>query len=482
MNREQLVMLLPLLILAATPVVLLLVLAFHRDHRMTVGLTLFGLLMTLIGLAAVVPHAPRQVTPLIVIDRFAIFYIALFVLAAAAVALLAYGYLKHQDERPCEFYVLLLLATLGCAVLAASTHFASFFLGLETLSVSLYAMIAYTRGRERCIEAALKYLVLAGSSSAFLLFGMALVYAALGTMQLEEIARAATAAGAGVWLLSGIGMIIIGIGFKLAVVPFHMWTPDVYEGAPAPVAAFIATVSKGAVFALVLRYFGRLGMQGYSSLLFLFALIAIASMFVGNLLALLQDNLKRLLAYSSIAHLGYLLVAFLAGRSLAVEAATFYLVAYFVTTLAAFGVITALSSHWRDRDELEEYRGLFWRRPWLAGILAASLLSLAGIPLTAGFVGKFYILLAGARGTLWSLLIMLVVSSVIGLFYYLRVIVAMVDRVPKRLEEAPLPTAGSWSVAGGATLFVLISLLLLLGVYPGPLITWVREATSTLPF
>lgn len=475
MNLTQLLALSPLWILALTATGLLFILAFHRSHRLTCSLTLAALLIA-VGAALMLRHGPPlEVTRLLVIDRFAVFYIILLLLDAAVVALLAFGYLERDGIQPDEFHILLLLAVFGCVVLVCATHFASFFLGLEILSVALYAMIAYTRTRERAVEAALKYLILAGTSSAFLLFGLALIYAALGTMRLDAVAHAAVTTR-DLWLRAGLGLIVVGAGFKLAVVPFHMWTPDVYEGAPAPVAAFIATASKGAMFALLLRAFGPLGAGKHQAFDALLTFIAIASMFGGNLLALMQDNVKRILAYSSISHLGYLIVAFLAGSTIGAEAATIYLVAYFITTLAAFGVVAALSPAGRDFDQVGDYRGLFWRRPWLAGILAASLFSLAGIPVTAGFVGKFYVLTAGGRAGLWTLLILLVTSSVIGLFYYLRVIVALVDRTPARADEEPAG-AGPVAVTGGLALGAMLVLLILWGVYPGPLIGWIRAAT-----
>ena len=266
-------------------------------------------------------------------------------------------------------------------------------------------------------------------------------------------------------------LISVGIGFKLAVVPFHMWVADVYEGAPAPVTAFIATVSKGAVFALLLRFFLPAEMlRGNAPGVFL-AAIAVASMVAGNLLALFQDNVKRLLAYSSIAHMGYLLVAFLAGGPLRVTAVVFYLIAYFISSLGAFGVVTVLSGPERDADRLEDYRGLFFRRPWLAGAFTAMLLSLAGIPLTVGFIGKFTILAAGVGDFLWILVGTFVVTSAIGLFYYLRVLVAL---------YSPLPTAAGVAAppmpAGVLALTILTALLLGLGIYPGPLL----EAISAL--
>jgi NADH-quinone oxidoreductase subunit N len=264
------------------------------------------------------------------------------------------------------------------------------------------------------------------------------------------------------------------MGFKLALVPFHLWTPDVYQGAPAPISGFIATVSKVAVAALLVRLFTLMNIHAYRPLLLLFTAIALASMVVGNLLALLQNNVKRILAYSSIAHLGYLLVAFLAGGPLGVTAVTFYLVAYAVTTLGAFGVISVLSVEKGDADRLDQYRAIFWRRPWVSGIFVATLLSLAGMPLTAGFVAKFYLVVAGVGSALWLLVITLVVTSGAGLFYYLRIIATMFSSERDVSEVAP--AASSVSPAGAAILAALSLLLLYLGVSPTPLIRMIQAA------
>jgi NADH-quinone oxidoreductase subunit N len=357
---------------------------------------------------------------------------------------------------------------------------------LEVLSVSLYGLIAYLRTDRRGVEAGIKYLILAAVSSAFLLFGMALIYASLGTMEFSKISSAFNQAGAGNFLvLSGFSLMIVGIGFKLAVVPFHLWTPDVYEGAPAPVTAFVATVSKGGVFAILLRFFWESGSSRNSSLLLIFSIIAIASMFAGNLLALMQTNVKRILAYSSIAHLGYLLVAFLAGGSLAVESVTYYLVAYFITTIGAFGVVSALSGKEQDADAMENYRGLFWQRPWLAAIFTAMLLSLAGIPLTAGFVGKFYVLAAGVNKALWALVVILVINSAIGLYYYLRIVIAMYAQpeiIPTNLTENrdSVPFSPRLTVGGSALLSLLTLLLIWFGVYPAGLMQIIETMAAAL--
>ncbi len=476
MNKTALLTLLPLLVVACTAVVVMLVIAFYRNHRITAAITITGLLAAASLIPAIMPMTPRSVTPLLVIDAYALLYLCLFFLAGSVVAALSCTYLERHDEHPEEFYLILLLATLGAGVLAASTHFASFLLGIEMLSVSLYVLAAYLRSTSRGIEAGVKYLVLAAVSSSFILFGMALVYAEIGSMEFAWIASQIAAPRVhSLTLLSGFCLIVVGTGFKLAVVPFHLWTPDVYEGAPAPVTAFIATVSKGAVFALILRLFSSVDIHAYQSLVLIFTVIAIASMFAGNLLALLQKNIKRILAYSSISHLGYLLVTLLAGGAAATAAAAFYLTAYFITTLGAFGVVSALSDRNRDADRIEDYQGFAWRNPWLAGVFTLMILSLAGIPLTAGFIGKFYVVAAGVGSTLWLLVFILVINSVIGLFYYLRIIVALYERSAE--QAAPLP---AHSLPETIVLAVLTVLLVWLGIYPGTVIEIIQKSMQSL--
>jgi NADH-quinone oxidoreductase subunit N len=479
MNGTDLIAILPFLVVSGAVTIVMLGIAFYRNHRLTAFLSLLGLTLSLFAIGPASYAAPRQVTPLFVIDGYALFYMGLIFAASIAVLLLSYGYLAARREQPEEFYLLVLVATLGAIALVASDHFASFFLGLETLSISLLGLIAYPRDHENPIEAGIKYLILAGVSSALLLFGMALVYARLGTLEFDRIAALLStidAASPDLYWLTGLALIFTGIGFKLSVVPFHMWAPDVYQGAPAPVAAFVAVVSKGAMFALLLRYFFTANAYGFGPVPMMIQIVAIASILVGNLLALLQTNIKRILAYSSIAHLGYLLVAFLAGGALQGEAVTYYLVAYVVMTLGAFGIITVLSasSATAEIEELDEYRGLIWRRPWLGGIFAAMLLSLAGIPLTMGFIGKFYAIAAGVSAAMWPAVIALIVGSIIGLFYYLRVIVAICTPAP----EGAAAYAGAVPQAGGATLAVLTLVLIWLGVYPTPLVHLIQVTVT----
>jgi len=475
MSYAEVMAVLPFIIVAVSVLATMLAISICRDHRLTVTLSVAGLALAICSLPAVSSFMPQRVTALLIMDNYAFFFMGLIFSATIAVALFSYGYLERRNVIREEFYLLLLLASLGAAVLVASSHFISFFLGLETLSVSLYALLAYLRTDERGLEAAIKYLILAAVSSAFLLFGMALLYAQFGTMEFVKLSIQATRADTGsLMLLAGTVMVISGIGFKLALVPFHMWTPDVYEGAPAPVTAFVATVSKGAVFGLLLRYFGRPDIPLNSSLFQVFSVIAVASMTIGNLLALFQTNIKRILAYSSIAHLGYLLVAFLAGGPFMVTSVTFYLVAYFITTLAAFGTIIFFSGADSEAETLEHYRSLAWRRPWGTGIFIAAILSLAGIPLTAGFLGKFYVLSAGVHSSLWFLVIMLIINSSIGLFYYLRIIRVMYHGPEEDAGDCHC-SPSSMSTAGSIMLAVLLFLLLWLGIYPGPMIEIIRS-------
>ena len=463
----------PFTLLGVVTIVVMLLIALRRSHRLAALSTIGGLLLCCIALPLAAPAAPIAVTPLFLVDGTTLFYSGLVLGSALVIAILSYAYLGGREQAPREeYYLLLLTATLGAAVLPASVHFASFFLGLETLSISLIGLIAYASPRADAAEAGTKYLVLGGAASAFLLFGMALIYADLGTMSFARIGQLVQAGGPpDLYRLAGTAMILTGVGFKLSLAPFHMWTPDIYEGAPAPVTGFVAVVSKIAVFAVILRYFILAEGNADATLRTGLAAIAILSMLGGNLLALLQTNVKRLLAYSSIAHFGYLLVAFLAAGALGAEAAAYYLAAYAVTSLGAFGIVGLLSAQeaGRDADRIEDYHGLFRTRPFLAGSLALMLLSLAGMPPTMGFIAKFYLVAAGVGAGLFWPVAALVLGSVIGLYYYLRVLVAMA--MPAEPSPAS-PAAAPWF--GNAVIAALLVLLLGLGAYPAPVIALIR--------
>ncbi len=479
MSKTDFLNVIPLFILTSSAILIMFSISVKRNHKLIYVITALSLLADFIYISTYNARIKWVIEPLFVFDGFAIFNMGLILLTALAVTMISYAYFEQREERKEEYYILLILATLGGCVLVISKHFVSLFLGLEILSVSLYSMIAYLRRREKSDEAGLKYLIMAAFSSAFILFGMALVYAVTGTMEFSGIARAMSGGGTDlpILLIAGFGLITVGVGFKLSLVPFHMWAADVYEGAPAPVTAFIATISKGGMMVFLVRFFNSVNGYNYDTLVITFSAIAIASMFTGNFLALRQGNVKRILAYSSIAHIGYLLVAFLAGGSLGMEAVSFYLVAYFITTVGAFGILATLSDRDRDAERIDDYRGLFWRRPWTAASLSAMLMSLAGIPLTAGFVGKFYVIAAGVNTSRWLLVIMLAINSALGLFYYIRIVAIMFERHETEARPRRMLRPGVYLVSG-VTLAVLMGLLVWVGVYPEWIMDVIREMVN----
>lgn len=480
MNKEDLLSIMPLFILTSASILVLFSISIKRNHKVIYVITSVSLLADLIFLYVVNAPVKWTIDPLFIFDGFGKFNFELILATAFAVTMLSYAYFEQREERKEEYYILLILATLGAAALVVSKHFISLFLSLEILSVSLYSMIAYLRKREQSDEAGIKYLILAAFSSAFILFGMALIYSDTGTMEFNALAlQLSRSEDLSALVTAGLGLMIVGIGFKLGIVPFHMWTADVYQGAPAPVTAFIATVSKGGMIALVVRFFNTINGYQYPSMVLIFTILSVASMFLGNFLALRQDNVKRLLAYSSISHLGYVLVAFLAGGPLGMEAVSFYLVAYFITTVGAFGVLATLSDKDRDAELINDYKGLLWRRPWTAAVFSAMLLSLAGIPLTAGFVGKFYVVAAGVGAQQWLLVIALAVNSAIGLYYYIRVLAVMAEKHEEGKDSAIGELHPSIYIVSGATMSMLILSLVWIGIFPETLLNFIRGLLGT---
>ncbi len=480
-NTIELIALIPFILMSLTIVFQLLLLSIQRHHALMAGITVTGSLAVLASLYFLAGTGTIRIQSLLVLDAFSRYHLALIAAFSAAVALIAFGYLKLRHEQPEEFYVLLALASLGSMLLTASSHFIAVFLGIELLSISLYALVAFLQPGSRTLEAGIKFLVLASASAAFMLFGMALIYMQYGTMQYGM--RALIPAQTG-FLAAGFAMLLVGIGFKMAVVPFHIWTPDVYEGAPAPVSGFIASVSKVAVVAAAIRLYHGFAIDQVAVFTTLLTAVACLSMLWGNIGALMQSNVKRLLGYSSIAHLGYVTIVFLVNRQEGAGAAAFYMAAYGSATIAAFGVIAALSTRDGDGETLTDFRGLWQRHPWLTLVMTAAMLSFAGIPLTAGFSGKFGILMAGAHANVWIPIYMLILGSVIGIFYYLRVIVAMYG-LPEKAGESTIPATAATAVravsfAGNFALGMLFALIIWLGVYPGPLMEHLRMTLTAI--
>ncbi|WP_035040832.1 NADH-quinone oxidoreductase subunit N [Desulfovibrio sp. X2] len=394
---------------------------------------------------------------------YARFYLVLLTGLTFTALLFLANYARQRGFEEDEPYALVLLAALGAMLLAQAVNWVIFFLGLETLSIPLYVIIAARRGDPKSGEAAVKYFVMGAVASAVLLFGIALLYAATGT---AEIAAGLSQPMSGTGLL-GLGFLLAGLGFKLSLVPFHLWTPDVYEGAPAPVTAFLSTASKVGVFAGLLR----LAVQGqggmWDGLALVLWVLAAATMAGGNLGALAQGRVKRMLAYSSVAQMGYLLMALLAVPAAGPGPIMFYSAVYALMDLGAFGGLGLLSPREGDLNEFGDFSGLGYARPFTAGIFAFSILALAGLPPTGGFVGKFLLFAATLRAGYTILAALGVLTAVISMGYYLRLLAALYMRPAEEASAKGLPTTAS----GGVALVLVAFLILLLGIVPSPVIS-----------
>ena len=475
MNTGQLMALMPILMLSLTAVVLMIQASIKRDQGLAWWITAIGFLLTLWG-AGYAREFTQPVTMLLMVDDWGLFFTTLILVASLVTLILSKDSFSPEGERKEEYYLLLVLSVLGAVVLIQSSHMASLLLGMELMGVALYGMIAFPEKGELPLEAAIKYLVLSACASARLLFGFALIYAATGDLSYGGMGAKAAAAFSQepLVLMAGSAMVLAGLGFKLSVVPFHMWTPDVYQGAPTPVTGFLATVSKGAVFVALTRFYLDGQLYQYDSLIMALSVVAMASMLVGNWLALRQDNIKRLLAYSSIAHFGYLLIVLIAlaaaqstmSSELIGQAITFYLAAYIVTTLAAFTVIANLAGEDDSKSMLSAFEGLFWRNPVQASALTVAMLSFAGIPLTAGFIGKFYLIMLSIQSQLWVLLGALVLGSAIAIYYYLRIIFAMSKTSGTMIKTESRAALGAQDIVAA----LLLLLVLALGSWPQPFI------------
>ena len=469
MNATMFSALAPILMLSLTAVVLMIQASIKRDQSVAWVITAVGFLLTLWS-ASYARDFIQPVTILLEVDHWSLFFTSLILMASLVTLVLSKETFSSEGERKEEYYLLLVLSVLGAVVLIQSSHMVSLLLGMELMGVALYAMIAFPERGQLPLEGAVKYLVLSACASAMLLYGFALIYAATGELSYAGIgARAALAyAENPMLMMAGSAMVLAGIGFKLSVAPFHMWTPDVYEGAPTPVTGFLATVSKSAVFVALSRFYIDGALYQFSGLNTALVVLAIASMLVGNWLALRQENIKRLLAYSSIAHFGYLLVVLIALTYLEVDlvsqSITFYLTAYIVTTLTAFTIVSMVAGEDTAKQNISAFAGLFWSRPLEASALTVAMLSLAGIPLTAGFMAKFFVITVGIQSGLWGLLAVLVIASAIAIYYYLRIIFAMTQSAQSSGNSA------NWQEKLAA--IVLMASILVLGSWPQPFIAY----------
>src|SRR5256714_11462411 len=443
-SPADLIRVLPETIWCASGALLMLLQPFTRNRNV---LAFFAIVGSGLGTAATLyPGAlgGSAFSGLLQIDAFSAFFHLLVGVVAFVVVLAAEPYLERERLESGEFYALVLFATAGMGVLSSAQELLTAFIGLEMSSISSYVLAGYRRNSLKASESAMKYFLLGSFATAFFLYGIALVYGVTGTTVLTHMGAADLSSNL---LKLGLALILIGLGFKVAAAPFQIWTPDVYEGAPTPVTALFSAGPKAAAFALLLRIFATVP-AATKYWFWAFWVLAALTMFAGNLGALVQTNVKRLLAYSSIAHAGYILVAFAAVTAMASDkpelasraytAILFYLLSYALVKVGAFTVVSQLGGADDKHNTLEDYAGLGQRQPWVAASLSLFLLSLLGLPVTAGFFGKFYIFTEAVHSNLIWLAILMAVNSVIGSYYYLRLIIVMYMHEPKP-EAAVVP-------------------------------------------
>ena len=409
--------------------------------------------------------------PLIQLDRFANFSIALVCGAALLSCLLSVAYLAELRINHGEYYALILLATAGMVLLVSAVDLVSVFLGIELMSIPIYVLAGFDRRKLRSNESALKYFLVGSFASALLLYGMALLFGATGHTDFAGI-QAAFDVGNPIAMI-GLGLVIVGFTFKISSVPFHQWTPDVYEGAPTTVTAFMSVTVKVAAFAAMIRIVIGAFDPAAESLSEMLWVLAVLTMVLGNVMAVIQDNVKRMLAYSSIAHAGYLLIGFVAGTEQAYSAMMFYMVVYVFMNLGAFGVIVALANRGQDSDRIGDFAGLAESRPGLAALMTLFMLALAGIPGTGGFMAKFTLFAAAVEAGQVNITIIAVMASLVSVFYYLRLPVAMYMREPGDEKPRAELSSGEWAVLAICAVAVLV-----LGIFPnneaGDFLSWLR--------
>jgi NADH-quinone oxidoreductase subunit N len=407
------------------------------------------------------------------IDPFGVFFKSLALIVSVLVTLLSLRYVEREEIVKGEYYSLLLFGVLGMMIMVSSTHFITIFIGLELMSVAVYVLCGLLSGNPRSAESSLKYFLLGAFATAFLLYGMALVYATTGILDVREIAGYVASGKFALtpMFMMGLALLIVGFGFKTASVPFHMWTPDVYQGAPTSITAYMATGIKAAAFGAFLRVFYTAFLPFIGEWSGILWLIAVATMTVGNITALVQDDVKRMLAYSSIAHAGYILIAFVIGDPFASSSILYYVLVYTFMNIGAFTVVILLGQKDRENTGIESYAGLAGRHPLIALSMSIFLLSLAGMPPLAGFMGKFYILSAAVKAKYYWLAVIGVLNSVVAAYYYLRVIMAMYFRAPSGEQRRP-----DFSPAYSIVIALSVWALFYMGIFPRDVLLIARKS------
>jgi len=464
MSMQELWLLLPVLIISAGILALMLQASWKRSSFIAQGISMVTLVLALAALIYQYPSDVKTITILFEYEPIGGFFSLLLLMVGISVALLQGPYMgANCKEVAEEFYILLLLSCLGAMLLVMSRHVGSVILSIELMSLAMLAILAYNRERKLALEGAMKYLLLSGAATSVLLIGFALMYASSGQLMLVDMLQSPM----GLLAKSGFVLVLAGLAFKLSLVPLHFWTPDVYQGAPVNSTLLLTSLSKAAVFALFIKLILHVPADFEADMVRMLSWMAIASMLLGNWLALQQQSLKRLMAYSAIAHMGYVLVAAVIAmnidHSLVLEGVSYYLLAYLVASILIFAVLTLLSKldDQQDLDELPQLQGLFWQHPWLASIMTIAFLSLAGMPITIGFIGKFYLLTLAIKLSAWWLVTAMLVGSAVGLYYYLRVIFTLFAPAKSDIQQAP----GAY--LSKIWIGIIAASLLILGILPG---------------
>lgn len=476
MTSGDIVFLLPEIILAIGACALLVFPVIgKRGERLSARWLMIGLLaataITVIVSSHTVTNAAqsRLFATMFAVDSFSVFFKLIFIGAVAMVTLMSENYFRDSRYSPWEYYSLLAFALCGMLFMASGIHLISIYVGLELMSLSSYILAGYYKREQKSTEAAMKYFVLGTVSSAILLYGMSLIYGVCGSLNLIAIDRAMSTLITNDALMLGIVLLAAGLCFKIAAAPFHVWTPDVYEGSPTPITAFLSTASKAAAVAIFARIF-YVGLHHFQlDWSFVLATVAALSMIVGNLAAITQDNIKRMIAYSSIGHAGYLLLGIIAMSEMGMRGVLVYTVVYLAATLGIWATVLMLQQHEYAGEQVEDFQGLHTRSPFWAFAMVMFLLSLGGIPPTAGFIGKYYLFAAAIQSGFGWLAIIAVLMSAVSMFYYLRIVVAMYLREGK---EAEVSRDGSLRFVGAACL----AITLFFGILPTPLIRQVETS------
>ncbi len=482
-NSADMLRVLPELIWCGFGALLMLLQPFVKSRKALTAVAIVGALAGVCGNFYAVHNPGSAFSGLVAADPFSIFFSHLVGLVAILVILAAAPYLDRERLADAEFYALILFATAGMGVLASAQELLTAFIGLELSSISSYILAGYRRDTLKSGESSMKYFLLGSFATAFFLYGIALVYGVTGT---TNLLRMDAADPTSTMLKLGLALILIGLGFKVAAAPFQIWTPDVYEGAPTPVTAFFSAGPKAAAFALLLRIFADVP-AATQFWFWAFWILAVLTMFAGNLGALLQTNVKRLLAYSSIAHAGYILVAFAAvtklkgteiGAGPAYAAVLFYLLSYALVKVGAFTIVSQFGGAGEKHLQLDDFAGLGERQPVVAAVLSLFLLSLLGLPVTAGFLGKFYIFKAAVDSNLIWLAVLMAINSVIGAYYYIRLIVVMYMREPSAEIAATAPARFPLSV--NVVLAIAAFGTIFLGLLPSTMLNYLLRADLLL--